>query len=42
MKPRREPLMEQIGPWLLDGLAMIAGAAILVPVLIFAVAPMLG
>ena len=42
MKPRKEPLMELIGPWLLDGFAMIAGAAILIPVLIVAIVPMLG
>ena len=42
MKPRKEPLMEQIGPWLLVGFAMSAGAAILIPVLIVAIVPMLG
>ena len=42
MSTYKESLMERIGPWLLDGLAMIAGAAILVPVVIFAIVPFVG
>ena len=37
MKPGKDPLMERIGPSLLNALAMVAATVILAPVVIFAI-----
>ncbi len=39
MTPRKDPLIERLGPWILDGFAMIAGFLVLVPLIIFAIGP---